>query len=250
MIMNTMSRNTFKRLCSYGFLMWALVINFNNLSGQGCLVVTAPSGLTTLTVCQGATITIPCSASTSSGLPDSIRWFVSTTNTANSYSRIGNSSLYSGTYSTDSATSNLVITNVPLGLNNLYFRATAFENGCGLSPVNSGVVQLSVDPDNTPPTAGCQNINLDLNASGNATLSHTAINNNSADNCTPTANLTLAAAPTVFDCDNLGVNIVVLTATDRAGRSDTCQARVTVRDVTPPMVNSLVVPALADSTTS
>ncbi len=77
------------------------------------------------------------------------------------------------------------------------------------------------------PTAQCQNISVDLNASGNATISSGMINNGSFDNC---GILSTSITPSSFTCANIGANTVTLTVNDVNGLSSTCNATVTVED--------------------
>ena len=82
-------------------------------------------------------------------------------------------------------------------------------------------------PDVTPPTAVCQNISVNLDASGNASITPAQIDNGSSDVCTA---VTLGLDQTTFDCSNIGANTVTLTVTDVAGNSSQCTATVTVVD--------------------
>jgi hypothetical protein len=105
---------------------------------------------------------------------------------------------------------------------------------------NSATCSFTVTVNDTEaPTAICQNITLQLDTTGNATVTANALDNNSIDNCT---SLTGTAIPTSFSCGNLGDNPVVLTLTDQNGNSSTCAAIVTI-------VSSAVAVAItADST--
>ncbi|MBT8259347.1 MAG: HYR domain-containing protein, partial [Bacteroidia bacterium] len=80
--------------------------------------------------------------------------------------------------------------------------------------------------DNIDPTVLCQNITVQLNASGNATITAAQIDNGSNDNC-GIASMTINK--TVFDCGDIGPNNVTLTVTDVNGNNDTCLAIVTVQ---------------------
>ncbi|RYE23737.1 MAG: HYR domain-containing protein [Sphingobacteriales bacterium] len=88
--------------------------------------------------------------------------------------------------------------------------------------------------DATAPTAICKNITIDLNAAGTASITPAMINNGSHDNCSA---ITLSASKLSFNCSNVGANTVVLTATDASGNSATCNATVTVHDITAPVVS-------------
>lgn len=81
--------------------------------------------------------------------------------------------------------------------------------------------------DNIAPTAICQNITVQLDATGNATIAAADVDNGSTDNCGLTF---LSLDQTSFDCSNVGANTVTLTVTDGSGNTDTCSATVTVED--------------------
>ena len=85
--------------------------------------------------------------------------------------------------------------------------------------------------DVTPPVALCKPFTLNLNASGNATLLATNIDNGSSDNCSFTRTISMSS----FNCSNLGDNTVTLTITDGSGNSSNCNATVTVVDTIVPV---------------
>lgn len=89
--------------------------------------------------------------------------------------------------------------------------------------------------DNTPPNAICQNLAIDLDVTGNTSITAAAINNGSTDNC---GIASLSLSQTAFDCSNLGANNVVLTVIDLAGNTSTCNATVTVSNPFTPTVNA------------
>ncbi|WP_143144321.1 T9SS type B sorting domain-containing protein [Flaviramulus basaltis] len=90
--------------------------------------------------------------------------------------------------------------------------------------------------DTTKPIAITQDIEVELDANGEVTITGAQINNGSTDDCTDVANLTLAASPSSFTCANIGINTVTLTVTDASGNFETNTATVTIFDVTGPMV--------------
>jgi hypothetical protein len=93
---------------------------------------------------------------------------------------------------------------------------------------NSNVCSSSITvEENIPPIANCQNISVQLDASGNALISAQDIDDGSSDNC---GNFTLSLNNTGFDCDDIGIQIVTLTVTDLSGNSDQCTANVIVDD--------------------
>ncbi len=83
------------------------------------------------------------------------------------------------------------------------------------------------------PTVVCQNITLQLDATGNATITAADVDNGSSDAC---GIASTAIDITSFDCSNIGTNNVVLTVTDTNGNSDTCTVVVTVEDMILPTV--------------
>jgi hypothetical protein len=88
--------------------------------------------------------------------------------------------------------------------------------------------------DATAPTTISQNISVNLDAAGTATITAAMLNNGSHDNCSA---ITLAASKLTFNCSNVGTNTVVLTATDASGNTATSNATVTVYDVTAPVIS-------------
>jgi hypothetical protein len=85
--------------------------------------------------------------------------------------------------------------------------------------------------DNVAPIALCQNVTVQLDANGQASISVSDIDNGSGDNCA-LASLTLDQ--TSFNCLDVGANTVTLTATDVNSNVTTCTATVTVEDTTAP----------------
>ena len=81
--------------------------------------------------------------------------------------------------------------------------------------------------DNLAPVAVCQDITVQLDASGNASINAIDVDGGSTDNC---AIATYAVVPNTFNCSNVGVNPVVLTVNDVNGNTSTCSANVTVQD--------------------
>ncbi|MBR9833447.1 HYR domain-containing protein [bacterium] len=89
--------------------------------------------------------------------------------------------------------------------------------------------------DTIKPTIIVQNRTLYLDASGQATLTPTDIDNGSSDIC-GTVNLSLDS--TSFDCSEIGINSVVLKGIDASGNESTKLATVTVYDTIHPMIMS------------
>ncbi len=91
---------------------------------------------------------------------------------------------------------------------------------------------ITVEDDDAP-DAICQNITVQLDDMGNATITAGQINFGSSDNCGVD---TLDLDIDTFDCSNVGENTVILTVTDVNGNASTCMSIVTVEDVTAPEV--------------
>ncbi|MEZ4855247.1 MAG: T9SS type A sorting domain-containing protein [Gelidibacter sp.] len=101
---------------------------------------------------------------------------------------------------------------------------------------NSVLLTISGKLDIEPPTVLTQNITIQLDASGNASITTAQIDNGSTDNCTLQANLLYALDVTSFTCADLGDNTVSLTVTDEAGNFASADATVTVEDSIDPTV--------------
>ncbi|WP_197984382.1 hypothetical protein, partial [Flavobacterium bizetiae] len=85
--------------------------------------------------------------------------------------------------------------------------------------------------DQIKPKVITQNITVQLDALGKATITESQIDNGSTDNC---AIDKITLDKTNFDCTNVGANIVMLTVLDVNGNSDSKTAIVTVEDKVKP----------------
>ncbi len=115
----------------------------------------------------------------------------------------------------------------PVGDTTIEFTATDVN---GNSNTCSFIITVE---DNEAPVMVCQNITIQLDASGNASITPADVDGGSTDNCGIAG---LSVSPSTFDCSDVGDNPVVLTVTDIHGNSNTCTAIVTVEDVTNPVV--------------
>ncbi|OWY24852.1 hypothetical protein C7N43_15525, partial [Sphingobacteriales bacterium UPWRP_1] len=86
--------------------------------------------------------------------------------------------------------------------------------------------------DNQPPTALCQPVTVQLNASGTGSTTAAAVNNGSSDAC---GIQSLTLSQTAFTCANVGSNTVTLTVRDVNNNTSTCSATVTVQDLVAPV---------------
>ena len=114
-----------------------------------------------------------------------------------------------------------------LGENNVIFTATD-----GYGNTNSCVSIVTVI-DNIIPNVITQDITIQLDVNGNATIADNTVDNGSTDACGP---LTFSIDTTVFSCNTLGDNTVMLTVTDGSGNQDTASAIVTVEDILIPTI--------------
>ncbi len=98
------------------------------------------------------------------------------------------------------------------------------------------LLTVSARVDIQAPSIITQNVTLQLNASGTATLTPAMVNNGTTDNCSIPADITYSLNMTAFTCANLGANTVTLTATDEANNVSTANATVNVVDAINPTV--------------
>src|SRR5690606_35748419 len=87
--------------------------------------------------------------------------------------------------------------------------------------------------DVTAPVVVTRSITIQLDATGNASITAAEIDNGSTESC-GIANMTLSQEN--FDCSHVGDNTVTLTVIDVNGNSDSATAIVTVEDITAPVV--------------
>lgn len=128
---------------------------------------------------------------------------------------------------------------------------TSFSASSGTTfPIGSSNVEITaVDPsgnistcvfsilveDREPATAVCQDINVALDVSGQATITSTEIDNNSVDNCGIDR---LELSQSDFDCGSIGENTIVLTVVDDSGNSSICESKATVSDISLPIAQT------------
>ncbi len=130
----------------------------------------------------------------------------------------------------------------PVGTTTVTFTATDASG-------NTNAATCSVDVvvnDTEAPVAACNNITVELDATGNYTLSAAnlaALSSGSTDNCA----LTTTVSTTTFTCANIGANTVTVTVSDGTN-SDNCMATITVEDNSAPAITNC--PANATAVTS
>ncbi|QIE59015.1 HYR domain-containing protein [Rasiella rasia] len=87
--------------------------------------------------------------------------------------------------------------------------------------------------DTTPPTAVCQDITAQLDATGMVVLTAAEIDNGSSDAC---SSVTLSVSPNTFNCSHVGnPQSVTLTVSDANGNMSSCNAVVTIEDTIAPV---------------
>jgi hypothetical protein len=114
-----------------------------------------------------------------------------------------------------------------LGLNEVTVTVT---DASGNQSQNTAILTVE---DNLSPAVVTQDLTVELDANGEATITAAQVDNGSADNCGVD---TLALDITSFDCSNLGENTVTLTVTDASGNEASATAIVTVEDNVAPIV--------------
>ena len=146
----------------------------------------------------------------------------------------GNAVFNTGDFNSNSVTDNCGVDTITfdrtnftcndLGTQTITATATDIYGNTSTGPVNI-VIQ-----DNTAPVVLTQNITIDLDPSGNASITTNMIDNGTTDNC----NFVLSLDKKDFNCNDIGENIVQLTATDNSGNSASAPATVTVNNTALP----------------
>ena len=114
----------------------------------------------------------------------------------------------------------------PLGNTTVTWTVT---DGSGNTSTATQTVTV-VDTEN--PVLICQNVTIQLDAAGNATLTAAQVDNGSTDNC---GIASLVVSQTAFDCSHVGLNPVTLTVTDNSSNISTCPSIITVEDNVAPI---------------
>ena len=98
--------------------------------------------------------------------------------------------------------------------------------------------------DDVAPVASAQDIEILLDASGNASISTDDIDDGSSDAC---GIASLSLSQTDFGCSHVGTNQVILTVTDVNGNQSTATATVTVVDDVAPVASAQDIEILLDA---
>ncbi len=99
--------------------------------------------------------------------------------------------------------------------------------------------------DGAAPVVYTKDYTLYLNSSGTGTLTPSLVDDNSVDNIGIT---NLSLDKTLFDCSNIGANVVTLTAVDAAGNDASTTATVTVVDTVSPVAECKDITVYLDET--
>ena len=102
-----------------------------------------------------------------------------------------------------------------------------------LLPPCGQILLTEINIGNVPPTANCKSATVFLDNNGYAPLNTIDVDNGSFSSC---GDAVVSLSQEGFDCLNVGVNTVVLTIGDAAGRTASCTAVVTVEDNIAPSV--------------
>ncbi|MBP8791833.1 MAG: HYR domain-containing protein, partial [Lutibacter sp.] len=133
------------------------------------------------------------------------------------------------TVGTDTTTS-IIGENFTVGTYNIVWEATDVNGN-----KNTGSYQVIIE-DKEAPTAVCNSLTVNLDTTGSYSLTTDDIAAIALGSSDPSGIVTYEVSPNSFNCIDTGENTVTLTLTDIYGNVSTCNAIVTVKDVTPPTV--------------
>ncbi|MCB0657769.1 MAG: HYR domain-containing protein, partial [Saprospiraceae bacterium] len=107
---------------------------------------------------------------------------------------------------------------------------TVVDTSCGKNNTEYGCMFTASVLDSTAPTALCKDLTVSL-ASTTKTIASQDLDNGSTDNCRV---VSWIASDTVFDCMDVGTQMINLTVRDESGNSSVCTSMVTVVDIKAP----------------
>ena len=116
-----------------------------------------------------------------------------------------------------------------LGDNTVTLTVTDSSNNTA-SCTSTVFVDDSINPCCTDPIALCQDLLLFLDTAAIINLNPADIDNGSTAECGVD---TIFASESSFDCDDIGVHVVILSVVDSSQTTATCDANVTIQDVAP-----------------
>ena len=142
----------------------------------------------------------------------------------------GNTTFNTNNFDTNSITDNCEVETITfdktnfscsdIGEQTITVTATDIYGNSSTGPINILIV------DNIAPVVLTKDISIDLDASGNASITTQMIDNGTSDNC----NFILSLDKIDFNCSDLGENTVLLTATDESGNTASANATVTINN--------------------
>lgn len=97
--------------------------------------------------------------------------------------------------------------------------------------------------DTIAPDVLTQDITVNLDDAGAASITPANVDNGSSDNC---GIASMSVSPNTFNCEAVGSNTVTLTVTDTHGNTASATATVTIVDVTPPVITTCPVPLVLE----
>ena len=126
-----------------------------------------------------------------------------------------------GALSTHLIISNPWVTGAPLTLGDAETVVMTVQDGAS----NVSYCTFTVSIEGGAAEAHCQDIYVQLDENGQATISPEDVNFGSFSSC---SGITMTLSPEAFTCDDFGINPATLTVTDGNGNTSTCIAQVTV----------------------
>jgi hypothetical protein len=148
-------------------------------------------------------------------------------NSGSGFSDLSDGGVYSG-----SASNTLSISAASASMNGNQYQVIISSPDACAQPVTSSTSTL-FSADVTDPVAVGQNITVYLDAAGMATITAADVDAGSSDNCSIPS---LTVSESSFNCNDTGINPVVLTVTDASGNTDMANTTVTIADTNSPVV--------------
>jgi len=104
---------------------------------------------------------------------------------------------------------------------------TVTDNNGNMAECTANVTVVN----DNPPECKTMDITVYVDESGKVAIADDAVNDGSSATCGVDS---VTVEPNMFDCDNIGGNVVTQTVTDNSGNRETCTATVTVLDTIAP----------------
>ena len=113
----------------------------------------------------------------------------------------------------------------PNGIHQIIY--TAYDN-CGNS--SQCIQQIEVRDAKAPNLVCASGLVFEMSSSGTISIDPSSIVESVSDNCTPTNQLTFELIPNTFECDDIGMQDVVLNVVDADGNRSTCSTIIEIQD--------------------